>query len=80
VTASAVAAVVTMGITFAVVGGNWRRRGLPVVFPPCLFQEIQISIPATCRLFRVLRGNLTAQITYKSYPQREGCPRLIWKR
>src|SRR5437660_8329624 len=36
-------------------GGNRQRRGLPVVFPPRLFQEIQVSIPAPRGLFRVLR-------------------------
>jgi site-specific DNA recombinase len=61
-------------------GGNWQRRGLPVVFPPCLFQEIQVGIPSTRRLFLRLAGNLTTQITHEGHPQWKGCPRLIWKR
>src|SRR6266568_2031497 len=32
-------------------GGNRCRRSLPTIFPPRLFQEIQISIPPTRRLF-----------------------------
>ena len=40
-------------------GGHRRRGGLPIVFPRCLFKEIQISIPPTRRFFRVLTRNLT---------------------
>ncbi len=57
-------------------GSNRRRRGLPVVFPPRLFQEIQVSIPPTRRLFLRLAGNLTTQITYKSYFAVGGMPQV----
>src|SRR2546421_7310157 len=57
-------------------GSNRRRRALPVVFPPRLFQEIQVSIPPTWRLFLRLAGNLTTQITYKSYFAVGGMPQV----
>jgi hypothetical protein len=53
-----------------------RRRGLPVVFPPRLFQEIQVSIPPTRRLFLRLAGNLTTQIARRAPPATEGIPQV----
>src|SRR5258708_22441918 len=43
-------------------GSNGCRRGLPVVFPPRLFKQIQGSIPATRRLFLLAR-DLTTKST-----------------
>jgi site-specific DNA recombinase len=40
-------------------GDNRCRSSLPIVFPPRLFQEIQISIPTVRRFFLRLAGNLT---------------------
>jgi len=57
-------------------GGNRCRRSLPTIFPPRLFQEIQISIPPTRRLFRLLTGNLTTQITRRAPPATEGMPQV----
>src|SRR5438876_5145392 len=53
-------------------GGNRQRRGLPIVFPPRLFQEIQISIPQTRSSFPRLGGNQTTQITRRVPPATEG--------
>src|SRR6266851_852393 len=40
-------------------GSNRCRGGLPIVFPPRLFQQIQVSIPPAWGLFRLLQRNLT---------------------
>jgi hypothetical protein len=65
-------AVVTMGISLAVVGSANARLSLPVLPPPGRQTYLFIGV-----FFGYRTGNLTTQVTNECHPQREKLISLI---